>query len=110
MPSLFVDVMEDLPFGEASIEHAILRQALYERYDRDDYTGQVASGMKTFLREMRRDLVAQNDTESLRLLQTLDTSLHNRDSVDGEFRTLEAYIPFRKTNFDYEWVSFIPST
>ncbi|KAF5386342.1 hypothetical protein D9757_006682 [Collybiopsis confluens] len=98
------DVMEDLPFGEASIEHAILRQALYERYDSDSYAGQVVGDMKAFLREMRKELVAQNDPESLRLLQTLDTSLHNRDSVDDEFRTLEDYIPFRKTNFDYEFV------
>ncbi|KIK57041.1 hypothetical protein GYMLUDRAFT_247308 [Collybiopsis luxurians FD-317 M1] len=98
------DVMEDLPFGEACIEHAILRQALYKKYDGDQYAGLAAGGMKTFLREMRIDLLGQDDPNNKALLKTLDISLHNRDSVDIEFKSLERYIPYRKTNFDYDFV------
>ncbi|KAF5386341.1 hypothetical protein D9757_006683 [Collybiopsis confluens] len=100
------DVMEDLPFGEACIEHAILRQALYEKYDGDHYAGLAAGGMKAFLREIRVDLLANDDPsgKNASLLKTLDVSLHNRDSVDIEFESLERYIPYRKTNFDYEFV------
>jgi hypothetical protein len=99
------DVMEELPFEEAITEHAILRQALYEEHDEDDCEGQVVGRMKSFLRQVRLELVSQNDPSNLSLLQTLDTSLHNRDSVDSEFERLEDYIPYRKTNFDFEYVS-----
>ena len=94
--------MEDLPFGESCIEHAILRQALYEKYDKDQYAGLVVGGLKTFLREKRVELLEQHDPSGAQLLKTLDLSLHSRDSVDIEFQSLEGYIPYRKTNFDYE--------
>ncbi len=102
MPTPILDVMEDLPFGEACIEHAILRQALYETYDDDQYCGRVVGGMKKFLRDVRVELVGQNDPTNQLLLQTLDTSLHNRDSVALEFDSLVQYVPYRKTNFDYK--------
>ncbi|KAF9074287.1 isoprenoid synthase domain-containing protein [Rhodocollybia butyracea] len=98
------DMMEDLPFGEACIEHAILRQALYKKYDENEYAGQVVGGMKMFLRNIRLELADQNVPESQVLLAALDSSLHHRDSVEGEFETLDSYIPYRKTNFDYNFV------
>jgi hypothetical protein len=48
------------------------------------------------------ELADQNDPENQALLATLDSSLQHRDSVDKEFETLKSYIPYRKTNFDYE--------
>ncbi|KIK57043.1 hypothetical protein GYMLUDRAFT_263398 [Collybiopsis luxurians FD-317 M1] len=98
------DVMEDLPFGEACIEHAVLRQALYEKYDKDQYAGLAVGGLKSFLRELRVELLCQKDPNNAALLRTLDVSLHKRDSVDVEFENLETYIPYRKTNFDYDFV------
>ena len=100
--------MEALPFKEACIEHAILREALSDGYqpgghDNDSVTGRLSK----FLYNIRMELVSLNDPSSLILLQTLDTSLRNRDSVDSEFLKLEDYIPYRKMNFDYEWVSFV---
>ncbi|KAF9068428.1 isoprenoid synthase domain-containing protein, partial [Rhodocollybia butyracea] len=83
------DVMEDLPFGEACIEYAIMRQVLYKKYDDDKYVGQLVGGMKMFLRNIRLELADQNDPEN---------------SIDREFETLESYIPYRKTNFDYDFV------
>lgn len=94
--------MEDIPFGEACIEHAILRQALYKKYDENKYAGQLFGGMKMFLRNIRLELADQNDPESQALLASFDTSLHHRNSVDGEFETLESYIPYRKTTSDYK--------
>ncbi|KAJ3905991.1 isoprenoid synthase domain-containing protein [Lentinula edodes] len=98
------DVMEDLPFGEACIEHAILRQALYESYDDDQYGGRAVGKMKSYLRELRMELASLNDPCTPLLLKTLDTSLRDRDSDDAEFQTLAEYIPYRKTNFDYDFV------
>ncbi|KAJ4474920.1 isoprenoid synthase domain-containing protein [Lentinula aciculospora] len=98
------DVMENLPFGEACIEHAILRQALYKTYDDDQYGGRAASKMKSYLRELRIELISLNDPNTSLLLKTLDTSLRDRDSDDSEFQTLAEYIPYRKTNFDYDFV------
>ncbi|KAJ3743731.1 isoprenoid synthase domain-containing protein [Lentinula detonsa] len=98
------DVMEDLPFGEACIEHAILRQALYDCYDNDQYGGRAVGLMKSFLRELRIELTGFDDPSTPLLLKTLDTSLRDRDSDDSEFMTLAEYIPYRKTNFDYDFV------
>ncbi|KIK57039.1 hypothetical protein GYMLUDRAFT_173319 [Collybiopsis luxurians FD-317 M1] len=96
------DVMEDLPFGEACIEHAILRQALYEKYDEDQYAGLAVGSLKTFLRNMRVEL-EQNDPSSGQLLKALDVSLHTRDSVDIEFQSLEGFVCQL-----IRWVSAIP--
>ncbi|KAJ3735118.1 isoprenoid synthase domain-containing protein [Lentinula guzmanii] len=98
------DAMEDLPFEEACIEHSILRQALHESYDDDRYGGQAVDLMKNFLRELRKELVSLGDLSTSLLLKTLDTSLRDRDSDDSEFTTLAEYIPYRKTNFDYDFV------
>ncbi|KAF9067707.1 isoprenoid synthase domain-containing protein [Rhodocollybia butyracea] len=101
---LALDTMEDLPLGEACIEHAILRQALYKKYDENEYAGQLVGGMTMFLRNIRLELADQNDPESLALLAALDSSLHHRNSVEGKFETLESYIPYRKTTSDYNFV------
>ncbi|KAJ4474921.1 isoprenoid synthase domain-containing protein [Lentinula aciculospora] len=98
------DAMEDLPFGEACIEHAILRQALYESYDDDRYGGRIVGSMKDFLRELRIELAGLSDLSASSLLKTLDSSLRDRDSDDSEFFTLAEYVPYRKTNFDYDFV------
>ncbi|KAF9025034.1 isoprenoid synthase domain-containing protein, partial [Rhodocollybia butyracea] len=98
------DMMEDLPFGEACIEHSILRQALYKKYDENEYGGQLVGGMKMFLQNIRLELADQNDPENLALLAALDSSLHHRDSVEGGFEILKSYVPYRKTNFDYNFV------
>ncbi|KAF9068429.1 hypothetical protein BDP27DRAFT_1327333 [Rhodocollybia butyracea] len=98
------DVMEDLPFAEAIIEHELLRQALHEEHDDDHYTSQVFNGLKDFLRDLRVELTRDSDPSNLTLLHTLDISLQHRDSVDTEFQSLEDYIPYRKMNFDFECV------
>jgi len=105
------DVTEDLPFQEACMAHDILREALSDGYHKIDLDSDCATPihraidkMRTFLRNVRVDLLMQNDQSSLLLLETLDTSLRNRDSVDAEFRNLEEYITYRKMNFDYEFV------
>ncbi|KAJ3807942.1 hypothetical protein F5876DRAFT_1040, partial [Lentinula aff. lateritia] len=86
------DVMEDLPFGEACIEHALLRQALYESYDDDQYGGRAVARMKNYLRELRMELTSLNDPFTPLLLKTLDTSLRDRDSNDSEFQTLADFV------------------
>ncbi|KAJ4000360.1 hypothetical protein F5050DRAFT_1531471, partial [Lentinula boryana] len=86
------DVMEDLPFKEACIEHAILRQALYECYDDDHYGGRTVGSMKSFLRELRIELASLNDPNTTLLLETLDNSLRFRDSDDSEFKTLADFV------------------
>ncbi|KAF9023565.1 hypothetical protein BDP27DRAFT_1249024 [Rhodocollybia butyracea] len=98
------DTMEDLPLGEACIEHAILRQALYKKYDENEYAGQLVGGMTMFLRNIRLELADQTDPENLALLAALDSSLHHRNSVVGEFEPLESYIPYRRTTSDYNFV------
>jgi hypothetical protein len=98
------DVMEDLPFKEACEGHAILREPLSDEYKNEGYEGQVVGKLRGFLHDIRMELVSENDPSSLKLLETLDTSLRNRDSVDSEFLTLEDYIPYRKVNFDYDFV------
>ncbi|KAJ3743730.1 isoprenoid synthase domain-containing protein [Lentinula detonsa] len=98
------DVMEDLPFREACTEHAILRQALYECYDNDHHGGRAVDPMKSFLRELRIELAGLDDPNTPLLLRTLDNSLRLRDSDDTEFKTLAEYIPYRKINFDYDFV------
>ncbi|KAE9394021.1 terpenoid synthase [Gymnopus androsaceus JB14] len=92
------DVMEDLPFKEACKEHDFLREALRIRG-----VGPISKSRR-FLRDIRTELVNENDPSSLVLLETLDMSLEHRDSLDVEFLTLEDYIPYRKMNFDYEFV------
>ncbi|KAJ3774489.1 isoprenoid synthase domain-containing protein [Lentinula raphanica] len=98
------DVMEDLPFGEACREHSVLRQALNEDNDRDADSAQPVGLLKAFLRELRRELSSFDERGTPSLLKTLDDSLRDRDSDDSEFTTLAEYIPYRKTNFDYDFV------
>ncbi|KAE9405435.1 terpenoid synthase [Gymnopus androsaceus JB14] len=99
------DVMEDLPFKEACTEHDFLREALSDGNYQDEYEGVGPIGKsRRFLRDIRTELVKENDPSSLMLLETLDMSLEHRDSLDVEFLTLEDYIPYRKMNFDYEFV------
>ncbi|KAE9394019.1 terpenoid synthase [Gymnopus androsaceus JB14] len=98
------DVMEDLPFMEACSEHAILREALSDGYQNQGYDDLVISRLRKFLRDIRMELMSENDPSSLLLLRILDNSLHHRDSLDVEFLTLDDYIPYRKMNFDYEFV------
>ncbi|KAE9391130.1 terpenoid synthase [Gymnopus androsaceus JB14] len=98
------DVMEDLPFKEACREHCFLREALSDGYYQDEYEAEPIGRSRKFLRDIRTELLNDNDPSSLVLLQTLDMSLEHRDSLDVEFLTLEDYIPYRKKNFDYEFV------
>ncbi|KAJ3807943.1 isoprenoid synthase domain-containing protein [Lentinula lateritia] len=98
------DVMEDLPFGEACTEHTILRQALHDSYDEHQYDGRAVSLMRNFLYELRIELASIEDPSTSLLLKTLDSSLRDRDSKDSEFLTLAGYIPYRKMNFDYDFV------
>lgn len=100
--TLCTDVMEDLPFMEACSEHAILREALSDGYQNQGYDDLVISRLRKFLRDIRMELMSENDPSSLLLLRILDNSLHHRDSLDVEFLTLDDYIPYRKMNFDYE--------
>ncbi|KAE9394020.1 terpenoid synthase [Gymnopus androsaceus JB14] len=105
LPALCIDIMEDLPFKEACKEHDFLREALSDGYYQDEYEGVGHIGrLRRFLRDIRTELVCEKDSSSLVLLETLDMSLEHRDSLDAEFLTLEDYIPYRKMNFDYEFV------
>ncbi|KAJ3753760.1 isoprenoid synthase domain-containing protein [Lentinula raphanica] len=98
------DSTENMPFEEACTAHSIIRQALTDKYDVDHNGAKAVGMMKNFLHNLCEELFGLDDPSTALLLKTLDRSLRDRDSDDSEFVTLAEYIPYRRTNFDHDFV------
>ncbi|KAF9257598.1 terpenoid synthase [Marasmius fiardii PR-910] len=99
------DVLEDLPHGEALVEHDILCDALRGSVDTTKFTKNTRPEWIKFLQDIKAEMLAVDPVRSPALLLTFEESLRARDSSDVEFDTIEQYIPYRLINFDYEFVA-----
>ncbi|KAG7094367.1 hypothetical protein E1B28_007968 [Marasmius oreades] len=100
------DVLEDLPHGEALVEHDILCNALRnEAVPTTKFTANTRPEWIKFLRDIKVEMLAVDPIRSPCLLLALEETLRTRESSDVEFDTIEQYLPYRLINFDYEFVA-----
>ncbi|EEB94016.1 hypothetical protein MPER_07251, partial [Moniliophthora perniciosa FA553] len=85
------DVLEDLPHGEAVIEHGILCETL-----RLGFVSQLTENTRpewlSFLSEIKEEMLFLDPIRSTSLLQTFEASLQARDSSAIEFDTIEEFV------------------
>ncbi|KAJ8096392.1 hypothetical protein PM082_011554 [Marasmius tenuissimus] len=102
------DVLEELPHNEAIVEHDILCEAVSRNSTEAPsipWTDNTRPEWISFLHETRVEMLKVDLKRTPGLFQSLEQSLRGRESSSLDFDTLEAYIPFRLLNFDYEFVS-----
>ncbi|KAG7094369.1 hypothetical protein E1B28_007970 [Marasmius oreades] len=104
------DVLEDLPHGEALVEHDILCEAVHNHNEPEismttPFTENTRPEWISFLREIKQEMMELDPVRSPALFLTFEQSLRSRDSSVVDFDTLEEYLPYRLLNFDYEFVS-----
>ncbi|KAL0575439.1 hypothetical protein V5O48_006530 [Marasmius crinis-equi] len=100
------DVLEELPHREAIIEHDILCEALDDSVEPSTpWTSNTRLEWISFLRQIKDEMLAEDPIRTPALFRVFEQSLRGRESSSANFDTLQAYLPFRLLNFDYEFVT-----